>query len=1336
MVITHNDEQYRTNIRDYLIHRAHAVRVDARGNLMNLAVMSEDFYTAFLNVLFDLHLKNANADKSNTAGIDLIDPEYRVAVQVSLTCAPETIRKKIRESMRKFDKPGDEVWQFYFVPITDEAPELKKDFSLPEGLTFDKDHDVLDIARLMILASDRHKLGSLSRLVNQYSKRESDLQVLRDSLDRLLLETWKNHRSYKLMHTDDIDRRLYPGIKDGHQFEVLGRRKEGETESPVWTIIRESWKEPENHPVMIEGKGGIGKTVTLFSVTEMDKDSLQSPAVYVPMFELIGKNGEIINLTEFFHSCEPFSSLPEEQRNGICALASQPWNHGPSLLVLLDGFNEVPGECRWEVLKMLHNWHKANTGAQLIAVSRPMDNLRLKNAFGDSTIAITLSELKREIIAEYLKNLKEDSVRLPESKSPVWDTIVYPLFLTLYIKSERLRDQSLWKDYPMRVRGITGPGSLIWNYLQRELLRQEDEGWILRCALACEYIVPELAYQMLKKYVYTISQSEAVSIIQNTVSEMDWEHLPGHLSKLLSWWKWQNVSTGPSYFLKDTNWPTFVLRETGLLTPYRESKEGQHYEFFHQSFRDCMAGLYLVNQAEMITDNAMPEVWRHGQNHLALDYAAELMDGSTAEKLWEINRKSQQYDSPGYERKPSGTYALLELQKRRSPLPENLDFSGMDLREMSLVRYISGGKDSLPLFHEPRLSNDTKLDCSAFRSEGHSSSVNCILVLSDERVVSGSSDGSLRVWEPSDGRCLQTLKGHSGPVLCMAALPDGRVVSGSSDGSLRVWDPSNGRCLQTLQWHPRWTDCVAVLPDGRVVSGSSDGSLRVWDPSNGRCLQTLKGHSESVSYMVVLPDGRIVSSSNDGSMRVWDPSNGRCLQTLHRYSEWDSCVAALPDGRVVSGSDNGSLQVWDPSNGRCLQTLEEHLGSVSCVAVLPDGRVVSGSRDHSLRVWDPSDGRCLQTLKGHSGSVSCVAVLSDGRIVSGSSDGSLRVWDPSDGRCLQTLKGHSDSVSCVAVLPDGRVVSGSSDGSLRVWDPSDGRCLQTLKGHSGSVSCVAALPDGRVVSGSDDGSLRVWDPSDGRCLKTLQGHSDWVRCVAVLPDGCFVSGSRDHSLRVWDPSDGRCLQTLKGHSGSVNCVAILPDGHVVSGSSDGSLRVWDPSDGRYRQVLEWHSHCVSCMAVLHDGRVVINSDHSFLLVWNPLNWRCLQMSKGHSNRVSCVAVLPDGHVVSGSDDCSLRLWNPSDGRCLQTLKGHTGSVNCVAVLPDGCIVSGSTDGTIKIWDLNTGKYIESIKKTEIDVSRMDLSQALLSNDLAKLLWQNGAKISDADYEKYVCSSMK
>jgi len=61
--------------------------------------------------------------------------------------------------------------------------------------------------------------------------------------------------------------------------------------------------------------------------------------------------------------------------------------------------------------------------------------------------------------------------------------------------------------------------------------------------------------------------------------------------------------------------------------------------------------------------------------------------------------------------------------------------------------------------------------------------------------------------------------------------PDGRrVVSGSSDKTLRVWDLASGRLLHTLEGHRTAVQAVAVTPDGRfAVSGSSDGTLRVWD---------------------------------------------------------------------------------------------------------------------------------------------------------------------------------------------------------------------------------------------------------------------------------------------------------------------------------------------------------------------------------------------------------------------------------------------------------------------------------------------------------------------------
>ena len=70
MAIHHMDGTYHENIRDYLVHRAHSVRIDANLNLLNLAVYSENFYVEFLNELLDLQLENANASERNKAGID------------------------------------------------------------------------------------------------------------------------------------------------------------------------------------------------------------------------------------------------------------------------------------------------------------------------------------------------------------------------------------------------------------------------------------------------------------------------------------------------------------------------------------------------------------------------------------------------------------------------------------------------------------------------------------------------------------------------------------------------------------------------------------------------------------------------------------------------------------------------------------------------------------------------------------------------------------------------------------------------------------------------------------------------------------------------------------------------------------------------------------------------------------------------------------------------------------------------------------------------------------------------------------------------------------------
>jgi WD40 repeat protein len=79
----------------------------------------------------------------------------------------------------------------------------------------------------------------------------------------------------------------------------------------------------------------------------------------------------------------------------------------------------------------------------------------------------------------------------------------------------------------------------------------------------------------------------------------------------------------------------------------------------------------------------------------------------------------------------------------------------------------------------------------------------------------------------------------------VAALPDGRVVTGSEDGVLPVWDLTIGKTVRSVAGYAGPVYAVAALPDGRVIFGSN-GSLRVLDLATGEIVHTLEGHLGAV----------------------------------------------------------------------------------------------------------------------------------------------------------------------------------------------------------------------------------------------------------------------------------------------------------------------------------------------------------------------------------------------------------------------------------------------------------------------------------------------------------
>lgn len=1121
---------------------------------------------------------------------------------------------------------------------------------------------------------------------------------LKSYLNELLIRVRDGHPSFKLMKIDDLDRRLFPGIQEIQRFTLQGslktNKKTVEKVSPVWEWIEDSWKSTENHSVVIEGEGGIGKTVTLFSVTEQADGYPKVPALYIPVFDLV-EDGKSLTMTAYLQKRIP------EKANAICELAARPWR-GPSILLLLDGFNEIPAANRYEVLQLLKQWRVDHPGAQMIAVSRPLSGINLSQSLGEGTLSIQLTSLEKADVQAYVQE-RFPGRPLPPDYDEIWKYLVNSLFLTLYLKTGIL-DGKEASGYPLMPKHANGRGGIIWNFLQRELLRHTNEAWVIRCAIACEYILPRIAYEMVSQFQFTMEKTALYRIVQEIYESLQALKplspltLPAHLKLVFEAYEEKHPLQYPNIELPEL--VDAVIHETGLLAEYQKDRkkgEKKRYAFIHQHFRDCLAGIQLVNQTEMAGKDELPDVWRHGQNPLALDYTAELMDTDIMDKLWETNRQKQQYDAPGYEKNHTVTYALLELQKRRRPLPKALNFSGMDLRGLNLTRYMGLGGMDLGLFRDPNLTDKTQFDLRTFQSEGHRDSITCMAILPDGRVVSGSNDNTLRVWDTITAQCLQVLEGHLAEINCIAVLSEDQVVSGSNDETLRVWDASTGQCLQVLEGHLSGINCVAVLPDGRVVSGSADTTLRVWNADTGQCIQTLDRHTSGVINVAVLPEGRVVSTSWDGTLQVWNVDTGICFRTLKMHSSWFhyniTCLAVLTNGLIASGWDDNTLRVWNVTTGRC-QIFKGHKNRIICVAGLRDSLVVSGSKDSTLRVWDTATGLCRNTLRGHTDDINCIAVFPDGRVISGSDDCTLRVWDSTTGFCLQTLKKHKASINCVAPLPYDRVVSCSNDRTLRVWEATTNQCLQILninRNYPWSITCVAVFPDDRVVSGSDDSMLRVWDAKTGRCLKTLIGHKNRINCVAVLPDGHIVSCSNDNTLRVWDVQTGKNIKTLTGHKEIINCVAALPNGRVVSGSDDLTLRVWDVATGECLQILEGYTREVRCVTVFKDGRIVSGSYDHTLLVWNADKGTCIQRLKGHEDWITCVAVIDDDRVVSGSFDEELRIWNVKTGQCLQIYKGHTDWISSVGVFKDGLVISCSSSVMhaidLQVWDATSGQCL-------------------------------------------------
>ncbi|CAN8098317.1 unnamed protein product [Discula destructiva] len=308
------------------------------------------------------------------------------------------------------------------------------------------------------------------------------------------------------------------------------------------------------------------------------------------------------------------------------------------------------------------------------------------------------------------------------------------------------------------------------------------------------------------------------------------------------------------------------------------------------------------------------------------------------------------------------------------------------------------------------------------------------LQFDDDKIITGSDDTLIHVYDTQTGKLRKKLEGHEGGVWALQ-YEGNTLVSGSTDRSVRVWDIEKGLCSQVFYGHTSTVRCLQILmptetgkkfngapvmmpPNPLIITGSRDSQLRVWrlpEAGSRRYIQTgppandaecpyfvriLSGHTHSVRSIAAHGD-TLVSGSYDATVRVWRISTGEALHVLHGHTQKVySVVLDHKRNRCISGSMDSFVKIWDLDTGACLYTLEGHTLLVGLLD-LRDERLVSAAADSTLRIWDPENGRCRNTLMAHTGAITCFQ--HDGRKVISGSEKTVKMWDIASGDCIQDL---------------------------------------------------------------------------------------------------------------------------------------------------------------------------------------------------------------------------------------------------------------------------------------------------------------------------------------------
>eukprot|EP00980_Cylindrotheca_fusiformis_P002250 scaffold517_cov119-Cylindrotheca_fusiformis.AAC.33 len=625
------------------------------------------------------------------------------------------------------------------------------------------------------------------------------------------------------------------------------------------------------------------------------------------------------------------------------------------------------------------------------------------------------------------------------------------------------------------------------------------------------------------------------------------------------------------------------------------------------------------------------------------------------------------------------------------------------------------------------------------------------------RLASGSSDGSVVLWDIVAETGLFRLLGHKGGItdINFVVLNSGALdvlVTSSLDGLVKVWDLEGQCCIQTIPTHRGevWSAACLTIPGSktagnesigtddnriRLVTGSSDGQARVWSVQTPERYESKKEVREGKDLPFAGGDG-LMESADDVCHYMGTlipPPN------VSTSSERIACVHFHPNGKYVGvlHANSKNVDVYlIRSTQESLRKKQRRLKRKKEKSKLATKHQEAGTKGQKRGILDDPDTEDENNEEMEK--VSLDQKMSPEQTKASDEFEYLETARASHkvkGFIFVPYKEQGAGVRIVCALSTNAleihslIRKAASEGMSSVVN-SNKVLTMNLLGHPTGIRGLDVSSDDSIACTVSKNSTKIWNIAKRSCTQSLtpsvENKSCYGLCAKFLPGNThLVLGTREGHLLLLDISSGDVVDYEENaHDGAIWSIDLRrpsvqqPNVAFVTGSADKTVKFWEIEEQAesdtpalvHTRTLEMSDDVVA-VKYSHSTdptkrMVFVSSLDSTIKVFFDDTLKFFLSLYGHKLPALAIDAADDDSILASSGaDKTIKIWGLDFGDTHRTLHGHQDSVTDLRfVKRSHNFFTTSKDGTVRFWDADRFEQILILNGHFAEVSCLAISR--------------------------------